>query len=321
MILLAGNISPPSDPSKAAHTGCITAMDGVEALAVLISGTCEKAALGEGMRIWSSLEVLELWRSVDPELPILLVSDTSDLAELRRGVQLGISDFLIGQPDTVMLHSALERLSPAEPMDELDEDLLSPNPKLLTLYRTCIDKLSGKLPAQGCLLAGQRLQGAICQRMDRAYPWLPDYVFQTPPVDSLAELERQLCARLSILHILLPRQVSQSFREILCYILTHMDREPHQPEIAAAFYLGRSTLSQLFLRELGCSFRSYVGECRMLRAASLLSELGAQQVADRLGYQDYSYFTKQFRKRFGLFPAEYQSQERKERKPCIQPTE
>lgn len=321
MILLAGNISSPCDPSKAAHAGCITTMDGVEALAILTSGTCEKAVLGEGMRIWSALEVLELWRSVDPALPILLVSDTSDLAELRRGVQLGISDFLTGQPDTVMLHSALEQLSPAESPEELDEDLLSQTPKLLTLYRTCINRLSGKLPPQQCLSAGQRLQGAICQRMDRAYPWLPDYVSPAPSADSLTGLERQLCDRLSILHILLPQQSSQSFRKILCYILTHMDREPHQPEIAAAFYLSRSTLSQLFLRELDCSFRSYVGECRMLRAASLLSEFGAQQVAERLGYQDYSYFTKQFRKRFGLFPAEYQSKERKERKSCIQPTE
>lgn len=321
MILLAGNIFPPCSPSTAAHAGCITTMDGVEALAALTSGTCEKAVLGEGLDIWSALEVLELWRSVDPALPILLVSGNSDWTGIRRGVQLGISDFLIGQPDTVMLSGALERLSPAEPIDELDEDLLSPNPKLLTLYRTCMDRLSGKLPAQQCLLAGQRLQGAICQRMDRAYPWLQNYVSPAPSADSLAELERQLCDRLSILHILLPRQSSQSFREILCYILTHMDREPHQPEIATAFYLSRSTLSQLFLRELSCSFRSYVGECRMLRAASLLSEIGAQQVAEQLGYQDYGYFTKQFRKRFGLFPAEYQSQERKERKSCIQPTE
>ena len=321
MILLAGNVFPSCSPSNTANAEYTTTMDGVEALAILTSGTCEKAVLGEGLSTWSALEILELWRSVDPALPILLVSDKSDWTEIRRGVQLGISDFLIGQPDTVMLSGALERLSPAEPIDELDEDLLSPNPKLLTLYRTCMDRLSGNLSAQQCLLAGQRLQHAICQRMDRAYPWLQNYVSPVPSADSLAELERQLCGRLSILHALLPRQSSQSFREILCYILTHMDREPHQPEIAAAFYLSRSTLSQLFLRELDCSFRSYVGECRMLWAASLLSEFGAQQVAERLGYQDYSYFTKQFRKRFGLFPAEYQSQKRKKRKSCLQPTE
>lgn len=321
MILLAGNVFPPCSPSSMANAGYITTMDGVEALAILTSGICEKAVLGEGLSTWSALEVLELWRSVNQALSILLISGKSDLTEIRRGVQLGISDFLIDQPDPAMLHSALERLAPAKPMDGLDEDLLSQDPVLLTLYRTCIDRLSRKLPPQQCFSAGQRLQGAICQRMDRAYPWLQNYVFQTPPADSLAELEPQLCDRLSILRALLPRQASQSFREILCYILTHMDREPHQPEIAAAFYLSRSTLSQLFLRELDCSFRSYVGECRMLRAASLLSKLGAQQVAEQLGYQDYSYFTKQFRKRFGLFPSEYQSQERKERKSCTQPTE
>ena len=321
MILLAGNVFPPCSPSNTANAEYITTTDGVEALAMLTSGTCEKAVLGEGLSTWSALEVLELWRSVDPALPILLVSGNSDWTEIRRGVQLGISDFLIGQPDTVMLHSALERLSPEKPTDGLDEDLLSPNPKPLALYRTCMDRLSPKLPAQQCLSAGQRLQNAICQRMDRAYPWLKNYVPQVPPADSLTELERQLCDRFAILHALLPRQASQSLQEILCYILTHMDREPHQPEIAAAFYLSRSTLSQLFLRELSCSFRSYVGECRMLRAASLLSEFGVQQVAERLGYQDYSYFSKQFRKRFGLFPAEYQSKERKERESCTQPTE
>ena len=321
MILLAGNVFSPCSPSNAANAGYIMTMDGVEALAMLTSGTCVKAVLGEGLSTWNALEVLELWRSVDQALPILLISGKSDWAEIRRGVQLGISDFLIGQPDTVMLHSALERLSPSGPLDGLDEDLLSPNPKLLTLYRTCMDRLSPKISAQPCLSAGRRLQGAICQRMDQAYPWLKNYVPQLPPADSLAEQEQQLCDRLGILRTLLPQQASQSFREILWYILTHMDREPHQPEIAAAFYLSRSALSELFTRELGSGFRNYVGECRMLRAASLLSELEAQQVAEVLGYQDFCYFTKQFRKRFGLFPAEYQSQERKERKSCIQPTE
>ena len=321
MILLAGNHFPPCNQLTPPRSEYVTVTDGVEALAHLITGPCEKIVLGEGLATLDALEVLELWRGVDQVTPVILFSGSNDLHALRRGVQLGISDFLLCGLDAEQLQDALERLAPSEAVRELDEDLLAPTPKLLTLYRTGIAQLSQRLSIQPCMAAGTILQRAIRQRMVRAYPWLKRFIPGKVPANTRADLEMQLSEEFAILHTLFPKEASQSFREILTYILTHMDREPHQPEISDAFYLSSSTLSQMFTRELGCGFRSYVTECRMLRAASLLSELEAAKVAEQLGYQDYSYFTKQFRKRFGLFPAEYQSNVRKERTSCTQPIE
>lgn len=321
MILLAGKQFCSCSQAELTNSKCIAVSSGAEALAHLMSGECNKAVLGAGLSTFCALDILELWRSVDRTVPVILLWDTEDWEALRRGVQLGISDFWTDQPSLATVYRAMEPLSPAAPSAELDEDLLAPTPKLLTLYRACIARLAQQLPVQRCMAAGTILQHAIRQRMATAYPWLGRYLPKVLSASTLSDLEMQLSDEFTVLRTLFPKGSSQSFREILTYILTHMDREPHQPEIAAAFYLSSSALSQMFTRELGRSFRSYVSECRLLRAASLLSELNAAQVAEQLGYQDYSYFTKQFRKRFGQFPAEYQSNTGKERTSCTQPIE
>lgn len=320
MILLAGKEFGTYSRAELAHFHCIAVSSGVDALAHLISGLYDQMVLGDELSPLCAVDVLELWRSIDHTVPTILLQNAANWKALRRSVQLGISDFLIGNVDLAALHRTATSLSPSVQATSLDADLLEPTPKLLTLFRASIPHLSQQCTAEQCLAAGQTLQSAICQRMVQAYPWLSYYVPQTAPAGSVSELERQLCDQLDILHRIFPKGISLSFRKILTYVLTHMDLEPHQPEIAAAFYLSSSALSQLFTRELGCGFRSYVAECRMLRAASLLCTMHPQQAAEQLGYQDYSYFTKQFRKRFGLFPTEYQSTMGKERKLCTQPT-
>ncbi len=76
--------------------------------------------------------------------------------------------------------------------------------------------------------------------------------------------------------------------------------------IAEKLYVSSSYLSRLFKLNTGKSFSYYVTERKMILARELL--LGGRKVQDtavRVGYRDLSYFTKVFRKHWGVTPGEF----------------
>ena len=75
-------------------------------------------------------------------------------------------------------------------------------------------------------------------------------------------------------------------------------------DIAAAVHLSRDHLAHSFKRELGRSVIDYVNERRMLLAKSLIQsgEMSLSDVSDTLGYESYSYFSRVFKRYFGVSP-------------------
>ena len=66
-------------------------------------------------------------------------------------------------------------------------------------------------------------------------------------------------------------------------------------------------LSTLIKKETGQSFSEYITGKRMEDAKKLLcrEELSIDEVADMVGYHDYFYFTKAFKKYVGMSPSMY----------------
>ncbi|MDN4482262.1 AraC family transcriptional regulator [Demequina lignilytica] len=92
------------------------------------------------------------------------------------------------------------------------------------------------------------------------------------------------------------------------------DRIRQAPEVrldiealASSCHLSRSHFSALFTRQLGMSVLRFQTELRMSRARELLdtTELSVARVADRVGYDDAYYFTRQFGKVHGMTPTAY----------------
>ncbi|MBA4015707.1 MAG: hypothetical protein C0483_00820 [Pirellula sp.] len=69
-------------------------------------------------------------------------------------------------------------------------------------------------------------------------------------------------------------------------------------------------LARLFRDETGLSFRDYLIELRLQKAADLLqrSQLAVGQIAKRVGYDDPSRFTIHFRRRFNQTPGNFRLQ-------------
>ncbi|MEF2245961.1 response regulator [Paenibacillus sp. IITD108] len=108
-------------------------------------------------------------------------------------------------------------------------------------------------------------------------------------------------------HVQYQRQAvsNQIVKQILQMIEKELDTELTLHTVADRLFVNSSYLSRLFKQETGKTFSAYVLEHKMERAKQLLQQ-GAKvyDAAYGVGYRDVSYFTKVFRKYWGVTPGE-----------------
>jgi two-component system response regulator YesN len=97
----------------------------------------------------------------------------------------------------------------------------------------------------------------------------------------------------------------QVVRQLLDIVEAELDRDISLHQVADRLYVNSSYLSRLFKQETGKSFSAYVIERKMERAkAALLDGAKISEAAEMVGYHDGSYFTRVFRKYWGMTPGE-----------------
>ena len=91
------------------------------------------------------------------------------------------------------------------------------------------------------------------------------------------------------------------------YISLHYKDEISLNEISEILHVSRSHLSTLFKKNVGVSFTDYLIDFRLNRALEIYQEkkLPLTIVAELVGYQNYSQFSKIFKKRRGKSPREF----------------
>jgi AraC-like DNA-binding protein len=87
-------------------------------------------------------------------------------------------------------------------------------------------------------------------------------------------------------------------------------REPFSlSTLAEQYHIDPSNLAHQFKRELGVSITEYINLRRLELAKSLLdSGLYIQEIAEQCGFLDCNYFTRLFKRQFGMSPREFRSQ-------------
>ncbi|OPJ59504.1 response regulator transcription factor [Clostridium oryzae] len=75
------------------------------------------------------------------------------------------------------------------------------------------------------------------------------------------------------------------------------------------YYLSREYLMKLFKQEFGYGIYEYVQKIRMEKAQELLGDLDVkiQSISKIIGYRDNNYFSKAFRRYFGISPSAYRN--------------
>ena len=95
------------------------------------------------------------------------------------------------------------------------------------------------------------------------------------------------------------------------FIEQHYMQPIRLQDLADHVHLNESYCSVLFKKSMGISFSQYLINIRMEKAQKLLQSktLSVSQVGALVGYSDLSYFSKEFKKRYGVTPTKYKSKE------------
>lgn len=97
------------------------------------------------------------------------------------------------------------------------------------------------------------------------------------------------------------------------YIESHFqDSNLTLHEVALSLDVNQCYLSNIFKAQTGISFSNYLTKYRLDKSVELIkadSNKPLYQVSEEVGYSDYYYFCKCFRKQYGMPPSEFQAKE------------
>jgi two-component system response regulator YesN len=105
------------------------------------------------------------------------------------------------------------------------------------------------------------------------------------------------------------KPVNSIVQKIQDYIANNLHVDFSREDLALSVFLNPAYTSRLFRKETGLSLSEYILQERMKKAAQLLQEtdLTVSQIASELGYGNFSYFSRMFKRVHGLTPVEYRN--------------
>ncbi len=91
------------------------------------------------------------------------------------------------------------------------------------------------------------------------------------------------------------------------FIHANYSQDIDRNEVAKEFYLTPEYLAKLYKKETGISIKSYINEYRINIAKNKLleTELSVSEIAEAVGFFNFSYFSTIFKKSVGVSPNEY----------------
>lgn len=99
-------------------------------------------------------------------------------------------------------------------------------------------------------------------------------------------------------------------QRICKYISAHVEEDLDRQTLARTFGLSPEHLSRLFHQETGCSLVSFLTKTKLefCRHMFQTTQCSVRQAAERVGYTNFSYFSKLFREYYGCTPQQYKEQ-------------
>ncbi len=100
---------------------------------------------------------------------------------------------------------------------------------------------------------------------------------------------------------------SKTVETALSYIKANYHKNITLEEIAAQCFVNKYYLAHEFTKQVGVSVAKYIINLRLSEAMQLLREtkLSVNEISDKVGFYDISYFCRTFKKNFSLTPLEY----------------
>jgi two-component system response regulator YesN len=103
------------------------------------------------------------------------------------------------------------------------------------------------------------------------------------------------------------KQTNQNLIKAINYIKQNYNQEISLETVSKNVYVSNYYLSHLFREELDMTFSDYLNKTRIEQSINLMKEngLNIQEIAAKVGFNDANYFTKTFKKYYGVTPKNY----------------
>lgn len=107
------------------------------------------------------------------------------------------------------------------------------------------------------------------------------------------------------------KKCNHMIKSILNYIEANYTLDIGLEDLTKQFHMSREHISRMFKKETGENFISYLTQIRMKKAAELilLGKFNMQEVSEQIGLNDSSYFSRSFKKYYGLTPEEFKKRQ------------
>jgi len=105
-------------------------------------------------------------------------------------------------------------------------------------------------------------------------------------------------------------QNQNAVEKVETYIKEHISEPLSVEDLAKQVYLSPDYLTRMFKKKYNTSVNNYITEQRMFLAKEFLikNEMSISMISAKVGYGNYSYFTKTFKKSYGKTPREFQQE-------------
>lgn len=99
-----------------------------------------------------------------------------------------------------------------------------------------------------------------------------------------------------------------SFMQIIKFLNENFQKEISLQQLADSFHMNASYISFLIKKETGLTYSQYLTNLRITQAKKLLasSQMTLTEISETVGFHDYFYFIKKFKKITGVTPGYYQ---------------
>lgn len=169
----------------------------------------------------------------------------------------------------------------------------------------------------GQINAGEDKSG-LYQRMA---DWSVRYGFDVEALEACigeitCKTDEQIAAAVKIMEAvtsyIIYKELIQPQQDVLldkakAYIEEHLAEDIRAEQISKALGIGRTRLYEIFKSELHTGVSAYLLRRRLHRGKKLLktTDLSVAEIADRVGFTDYNYFSRVFKKTYGKSPKSY----------------
>ena len=108
----------------------------------------------------------------------------------------------------------------------------------------------------------------------------------------------------------LSSEMPELLDKILTYVEKHLAENITLEDTGKRFFISRSTINNIFRKEIGISFYKYVTQRRLVAAKNYILEgISMETISEMVGFSDYSSFYRAFKGEYGISPRQFKDQQ------------